>query len=98
MTKRYALLLSVFFFLLIAQFDVFAQTSSGRTRTYDVQHYILRSSFDRAKKTYLGDATVRLKPLAGNFRNLVLDAAGLKFDSVTIEPAGAPLSSILIFR
>src|SRR5688572_73739 len=91
MIKRKALLLSTFLFLLTAPAFVFSQTGAGRVRTYDVQHYILRSSFDRASKTYFGDATVRVKPLAGNFKSLALDAAGLKFESVSLETGGAAL-------
>ena len=56
-----------------------------RVRTYDVQNYILRVSFDRAAKTVFGDATVQLKPLGNNFKEVEMDAAGLNFESVKLE-------------
>ncbi len=63
----------------------------NRARTYDVQHYVLRVSFDHAKRTVFGDTTVRLKPLAANFREAELDAAALKFTSITLDGSDAPL-------
>lgn len=62
-----------------------AQKNFNRVRTYDVQHYTIRISFDRENKTVFGDTTVQLKPLKTNFNQLELDAAGLKFDSVKFE-------------
>jgi aminopeptidase N len=67
---------------------VFAQ---NRVRTYDVQHYVIRSSFDRANKIYFGDSTIQLKPLNKNFNSVVLDAAGIQFESIKVEPSGANL-------
>ncbi|MDQ3321042.1 MAG: M1 family metallopeptidase [Acidobacteriota bacterium] len=72
----------------------FAQTpqpNRARVRTYDVQHYILRVSFDRADKIVFGDTTVQLKPLKNNFRTIELDQADLKFESVTLEPQNVKL-------
>ena len=85
--------------LLFSVFAVYAQTEApgvraglrAQYRTYDVQHYIIRSSFDRQNKTYFGDVTVQLKPLKGNFNTVVLDAANMRFDSVRLEPAGTNL-------
>lgn len=90
---------SILFFCFIFIHSVSAQTNvllkqknvTARIRTYDVQHYILRSSFDRTSKTYFGDATVSLKPLKNNFNSVSLDAADLKFSSVTLEPSGSNL-------
>ena len=62
-----------------------------RPRTYDVQNYIIRVSFDRAAKKIIGDTTVQLKPLAAGFRDLELDAVGMAFESVKLDPAGADL-------
>lgn len=75
--------------LFISAFTVFGQ--DHRTRTYDVQHYIIRSSFDRSNKTYFGDVTVQLKPLNNNFTSLILDAAGMTFESIKTDPAGVAL-------
>ncbi|MBA2380418.1 MAG: DUF3458 domain-containing protein, partial [Blastocatellia bacterium] len=54
-------------------------------------HYVLRVSFDHTKRTVFGDTTVRLKPLADNFREAELDAAALKFTSVTLDGSDTPL-------
>jgi len=62
-----------------------------RPRTYDVQNYIIRVSFDASAKKVLGDTTVQFKPLAAGFRELTLDAVGMEFDSVKLDPAGTDL-------
>lgn len=91
-----------FIFLLLIPLFVFsisAQTSKknfNRARTYDVQHYTIRVSFDRADKTIFGDTTVQLKPLQNNFNRVELDAVGMKFESVTIEPENTELKYQLI--
>ncbi|HXG83820.1 MAG TPA: M1 family aminopeptidase, partial [Pyrinomonadaceae bacterium] len=82
-----------FLFLLFVSVN-FAQTpqpNRARVRSYDVQHYILRVSFDRADKVVFGDTTVQLKPLKNNFRTIELDQADLKFESVTLEPQNVNL-------
>lgn len=56
----------------------------NRERTYDIQHYIIRSKFNRAAKTYYGDETVVFKPLKTGFNTLNLDAAGMKFDWIKL--------------
>jgi aminopeptidase N len=60
-------------------------------RTYDVQHYTIRSRFDVPMKTVYGDTTVSLKPLANGFQNFELDATGMEFESVRLEPDGKAL-------
>ena len=57
--------------LLYSALNIFGQTAV-RERTFDAQHYIIRSSFDRTKKVYFGDTTIQLKPLKDGFRSLVL--------------------------
>ncbi len=72
--------------LLFFTFSITAQKSSFEPgRTFDVQNYILRISFDRAGKTVFGDTTVQLKPLKNDFKSIELDAAGLNFESVKLE-------------
>ncbi|MCA1590674.1 MAG: M1 family metallopeptidase [Acidobacteria bacterium] len=61
-----------------------------RPQTFDVQHYIVRSKFDRTKRQVIGDTTVQLKPLRAGFREVMLDATEMKFDSVALEQ-GVPL-------
>lgn len=69
-----------------------AQTPNfNRERTYDVQHYILRVSFDRAKKRVIGDTTVQLKPLHAGMREVELDAAGLVFERISVDSSEDPL-------
>lgn len=63
----------------------------NRASTYDAQHYVIRVSFDRAKKRVFGDTTVSLKPLKSGFRQFELDAAGLNFESVVLDPNGQSL-------
>ena len=68
-----------------------ARPDFNRPQTYDVQHYLLRTNFDRPKRRVIGDATVQLKPLKDGFSQVELDAAGLVFNSVTLDPTGTPL-------
>jgi aminopeptidase N len=92
--KNYVRSFLPLFLIALAAISISAQTSKSgfnRVRTYDVQHYILRVSFDRAGKTVFGDTTVQLKPLKGNFNQVELDAAAMKFDSVRLEPANKDL-------
>jgi aminopeptidase N len=86
----------VFFLILFITFvsAVSAQTvrpNFNRARTYDIQHYTIRLSFNRAEKKVLGDTTVQLKPLEDNFKQLELDAAQMFFESVKLEPTGKDL-------
>jgi aminopeptidase N len=75
------------FLLFTFYFPTFSQTTDNinRQRTFDVQHYVLRTSFDVKTKTVFGDTTVRFKPLHDNFSVLELDAANLLFESVKLE-------------
>ena len=87
---------SLFFILLTlspGQF-VFAQSAKqnfNRTRTFDVQHYLIRTSFDRKNRTISGETTISLNPLKGGFNSFALDAADLDFESVRLEPEGTDL-------
>lgn len=63
----------------------------NRPQTFDVQHYLIRASFDLSKKQIFGDTTVSLRPIAGNFAAVELDAVNLSFESVTLEPSGTRL-------
>ena len=85
----------IFFLFAIFAFPASAQSAKqkfNRTRTYDVQHYTIRVSFDRARETVYGDTTVHLKPLQNGFNQIELDAAGMKFDVVEIEAGNKPLA------
>lgn len=63
----------------------------NRNSDYDVQHYVIRVSFDRAKKGVIGDTSIRLKPQKDGFRQVTLDSVGIVYSSVTSEPAGTVL-------
>lgn len=63
----------------------------NRERTYDVQHYIIRTSFDQKNRRVFGDTTVSLKPLKDGFAILELDAANLNFEWVKLAPEGKDL-------
>jgi aminopeptidase N len=69
-----------------------ARQNSYRLRTFDAQHYLIRTRFDRSNKTIFGDTTVSLRPLKNGFRTVELDAADLNFGSVTLESNGAALA------
>lgn len=80
--------------ILCAAFSLFAQTPRrdfNRPQTFDAQHYIIRTSFDRAAKKVLGDTTISLKPLNAGFSSVELDAEDLAFESVKLEPEGRDL-------
>ncbi len=88
-TKSYSRFCLPLLFIALSAISNPAQNSRSnfdRDRSYDVQHYIIRVSFDRERKTVFGDTTVRLKPLDGNFNRVKLDAAdGMNFESVKLE-------------
>ncbi|MFN2501528.1 MAG: M1 family metallopeptidase [Pyrinomonadaceae bacterium] len=80
--------------ILIAVFSAFGQTARpdlNRSQTYDVQHYVIRTSFDPTAKRVMGDTTVSLKPLNPNFKVVELDAVDLTFTSVALDPSGTRL-------
>ena len=63
----------------------------NRKRTFDVQHYVLRTSFDHAKRTVFGETSIRLTPLEEPIDVVELDAEALKIESVVLEPANTGL-------
>jgi len=93
MNRYFRSLLYAFFAACLIQF-VSAQPAKqnfNRTRAFDVQHYVIRTSFDRANKTISGETTVSLKPLKNLFNTVTLDAANLKFESIKFDPEGTVL-------
>jgi aminopeptidase N len=80
-------LLIVNLFAIIFLYPISAQTprqNFNRTRTFDVEHYIIRTRFDRIAKIVYGDTTIKFKPLTDKFNTLELDSEGLKFTSVKL--------------
>lgn len=69
-----------------------ARRNFTRPQTYDVEHYIIRASFDRPAKKVIGDTTIRFKPLRNGFASAEFDAVGISFSSVTLEPSGTALT------
>lgn len=85
---------SVVLCLVITAVSAVAQTTRpdfNRSSTFDVQHYVLRVSFDRSGKKVNGDTTVVLKPLADGFKEFDLDAVGLSFESIKLDPSAVDL-------
>ncbi|HEV2916008.1 MAG TPA: M1 family aminopeptidase [Pyrinomonadaceae bacterium] len=60
-------------------------------RTFDVQHYLIRTRFDAQTRTVIGDETITLKPLNAGFRSFALDASDMKIESVALSPSQALL-------
>jgi aminopeptidase N len=80
--------------LSIAAFSAPAQTARpdfNRAQVYDVQHYTIRTSFDRTTRKVFGDTTVTLRPIKADLKAIDLDAEGLAFESVKLEPSGTAL-------
>ena len=78
---------------LLTFISVSAQTKNpNRVRTVDVQHYKIGVDFNRKLKSISGDTTISFKPLGKNFKTLELDATGMKFSSVRLEPSGKVLN------
>ncbi|MGD9589583.1 MAG: M1 family metallopeptidase [Pyrinomonadaceae bacterium] len=69
-----------------------ARPDFNRSSDYDVQHYVIRVSFDQAKKQVFGDTTVRLKPLKDGYKRVVLDSIGISYSSVALEGGDIPLT------
>ena len=85
---KFTKLSSSLFCILIFGSLIFAQAQTVKSKpekNFDVQHYTIHTSFDRANRTVFGDTIVSLKPLNDNFKTFALDAAGLKFETVTLE-------------
>ncbi len=92
--SRYFQSLLFFFLTVFLASLVFAQPAKqnfNRARTFDVQHYLIKTSFDRRNKTIFGDTTVSLKPLKNGFNSVALDAANMNFEWVKLEPDGKDL-------
>lgn len=90
-TKFIFILISAIFYLGAAPVSSVAQMEVRPERTYDVQHYLIRTDIDRKSKSISGDTTITLKPLKNGFESVRLDAVGLRFSSVTLEPGSKTL-------
>jgi aminopeptidase N len=90
-SKRAAATTAALFIIGVATAAQAARPDFNRAGTYDAQHYVLRVSFDRAKRTVFGDVTVRIKPLKPGFAVAEFDAVDLNFESVVLEPGGTVL-------
>jgi aminopeptidase N len=93
--NRYLQLLIFVSFTIILTPYIFAQSTKqnfNRNRTFDAQHYLIRTSFDRKNKAIFGETTISLKPLKAGFNSVELDAADLNFESVKLEPNGTDLN------
>ena len=68
-----------------------ARPDFNRKQTYDVLHYLIETSFDRASKVVNGDTTIFFKPLAANTSAVEFDQVGLNFKTVTLGGSDTPL-------
>lgn len=89
---RNALLIGAFLFFCNWAVAQSPRPDFNRVSDYDVQHYVLRISFDRQAKKVIADTTVRLKPLKDGFRRVTLDSVGIAYSSVSLEQGGTPLT------
>ncbi|MGD9560961.1 MAG: M1 family metallopeptidase [Pyrinomonadaceae bacterium] len=87
-----ALLVGAFLFVSHSAVAQVGRPDFNRTSDYDVQHYVLRVSFDRPAKKVIGDTTVRLKPLKDGLRRVTLDSVGIKYAAITLEQGDLPLT------
>lgn len=69
-----------------------SNTTERAPRTYDIQHYTIRTRFDVPNRTVIGDETVSLKPLADDFSSFALDASDMAITSVTLAENGVQLN------
>ncbi len=91
MRKKIQFWLAIFTFLFL-NFSLSAQTikqTINRVRSFDVQSYTIRTSFNRAEKIVFGDTIVQLKPLKDNFKTFELDAAEMNFESIKLASSNA---------
>ncbi len=86
MLKKISPLFIVILFFVFSASAQTPKTNFNRARTFDVQNYIIRTSFNRSEKTVFGDTTVQLKPLKDGFKTFELDAAEMQFESIKLEP------------
>ena len=89
--RLFTITLLVLFLLTNGAFSQSVTPDFNRPQSYDVQHYTIRVSFDRLAKQVNGDTSVSLKPLRDGLRAVELDAVGISFRSVALEPAGTDL-------
>ncbi len=83
---RFLLFINLFAFIFLSAIPAqFPRPGFNRTRTFDVQHYIIRTSFDRIGKIVYGETTIKFKPLINKFKIIELDSEGLQFTSVKLE-------------
>ena len=73
------------FVLIVSHSAQTIKNQFNRSSNFDVQHYVLRISFDRAAKKIFGDTTVQLKPTVNDFKSFELDAKDLNFESVILD-------------
>ena len=83
-----------FVFLTVALFAQPVRPDFNRKQTYDVKHYKIQTSFNRANRQVIGETTITLKPLSADFRSVELDAVALTFKKVSLEPSGTELKQV----
>ena len=69
---------------------------SERPRSYDLQHILIKSSFDEPNKTIFGECTITMQPLHDDFKTFELDAIAMNIDYVKL-PSGKELEHESIY-
>lgn len=91
--KRAAATVAALFFVATTSLSQVARPDFNRKQTYDVQHYVIRVSFDAEKRVVNGDVSIRFKPLENGLRVADFDAVDLDIHSVELQPIGKQLVS-----
>jgi aminopeptidase N len=94
MTKRLTgwivvAMMTAFVYTLHAQ-SVFASLDRGRrSRSFDVLHYRIEVAFEEDQRKVIGTTMLRVHPLADGIDSVVLDAAELDVESVSVGKSGS---------
>ena len=82
--KKIILILFCFIYVNIS-LSQWVNDGSERPRSYDLQHILIKSSFDEPNKTIFGECTITMQPLDNNFKEFELDAIAMDIDYVKLS-------------
>lgn len=91
--RRAAATVAALFFIAITALAQDDRPDFNRKQVYDVQHYVIRVTFDPEKRLVNGDVSIRFKPLENGLSVAEFDAVGLDIRSVQLQPDGRALLS-----
>ena len=64
--------------------DAFAKEHPERSRSYDLEHVLLRVTLDESRQSVAGTSTLTLRPLHPRLETVEVDSAELRIHSVTL--------------